>query len=114
MIYWEVLTNRLEVKTIQMKNLITQIRKSQGLAKVEFAAVIGVNRSTITRWEKGERTPEHSEIGALLRIAEPDQQRQLLELLGIEDVEQFAADLLAAAGVQQIESGGNGNREQPE
>ena len=89
-----------------MKNLITKIRKSQGLTKVEFAAVIGVNRSTITRWEKGERTPEHNEIGALLRIAEPDQQRQLLELLGIEDVEQFAADLLASAGSTLVDERG--------
>ena len=85
-----------------MRNLITQIRESKGLTKAEFAALIGVYRSTITRWENGERIPEHREFGALFRIAEPKQQRLLLEEIGIEDVEQFAADLLASAGVTLV------------
>jgi len=97
-----------------MKNLITKIRETLNLNKAQFARLLRTSNATITRWEKGERTPQHSEIGALLRIADPDQQRQLLELLGIGDVEQFAADLLAAAEVQQIESGRNGHREQQE
>ena len=61
-----------------------------------------VSSSSVSRYESGERIPKGLVIGALLRIAEPEQQRLLLEALGIEDVEQFAADLLASAGVTLV------------
>lgn len=84
-----------------MKDLIKHIRESHKLTKTQFADLLGFNPSTVTRWEKGDRVPTgHAEIGALLRVADPDEQRVLLEILGIEDVTVFAADLLASANVQ--------------
>jgi len=88
-----------------MKDLVVRIRKSRNLNQSQFAALIGRDRSTVHRWENGERTPTgHEEIGALLRVAEPEEQRALLEALGIEDVAAFAVDLLASAGVQLVET----------
>lgn len=83
-----------------MKHLITQIRETLNLNKTDFADLLKVAPATVTRWEKGERMPTgQDEIGALLRAAQPEQQRELLEALGIDDVTRFAADLLASAGV---------------
>jgi transcriptional regulator with XRE-family HTH domain len=82
-----------------MRHVIKKIRESHNLNRAEFAGFLDVNPSTITRWEKGQRRPTDQQIGALLRVAQPEQQRALLEVLGIEDVTQFAADLLASAGV---------------
>ncbi|HIP96537.1 MAG TPA: helix-turn-helix domain-containing protein [Anaerolineae bacterium] len=87
--------------------IVTSIREGLGLRKGEFARVLGVSAGAVTRWENGTRTPTTEQIGALLRVAQPEQQRELLEALGIEDVEQFAADLLASAGVELVIVGGN-------
>lgn len=89
-----------------MKDIIKRIRKSCNLNQVQFAGLVGVDQSTVCRWENGGRTRiGQDEIGALLRVAEPSEQRALLEALGIEDVEAFAADLLASAGVVLVEVG---------
>jgi transcriptional regulator with XRE-family HTH domain len=82
-------------------NIVTEIRESLGLNKAGFAAALGVSPGAVTRWENGTRVPTTEQIGALLRVARPEQQRALLEALGIEDVEQFAVDVLASAGVQR-------------
>ena len=83
--------------------MIKQIRESINLNKTNFAALLGVAPATVTRWEGGERTPSgQGEIGALLRVAPPELQAELLEALGIEDVQRFAEDLLASAGVTLV------------
>ena len=91
-----------------MKHLIEQIRESHNLSKTEFADLLDVAPATVTRWLKGDRQPTgQKEIGALLRVAPPELQAQLLEALGIEDVNQFATDLLASAGVvTAVKAGG--------
>ena len=87
-----------------MKDLIRQIRKSKNLNQPLFAELVGVSKSTVCRWESGDRTPTgHDEIGALLRVAPPELQAQLLQALGIEDVTRFATDLLASAGVMVVQ-----------
>ena len=87
-----------------MNELICQIRESLDLNKSDFAALLGVSGATATRWEQGTRTPTgRDEIGALLRVAPPELQARLLDELGIEDVQAFAKDLLAAAGVKLVE-----------
>jgi transcriptional regulator with XRE-family HTH domain len=87
-----------------MRDIVRRIRESRNLNQANFAALINKSPSTVYRWENGERSPTgHEEIGALLRVAEPEEQRALLEALGIEDVGAFAADLLASAGVQLVE-----------
>ena len=87
-----------------MKNIIKDIRESHNMSKAQFSRLLGVTGGAITRWENGERTPDGPKtVGALLRVAQPEQQKALLEALGIEDVEQFAADILASAGVLVLE-----------
>lgn len=62
-----------------------------------------IAREMITSRYVMRRDLSDEEIGALLRVAKPEEQRALLEALGIEDVERFAVDLLASAGVQLVE-----------
>jgi hypothetical protein len=62
-----------------------------------------VSVPSISRYESGERVPKGPVIAALLRVAEPEQQRALLEALGIEDVTEFATALLESAGVVVVE-----------
>ncbi len=83
--------------------VVAGIRESHGMSQAEFAAMLGVSPAAVSRWESGGRTPTTEQIGALLRAAQPGQQRALLEALGVEDVEQFAADLLASAGVALVQ-----------
>ena len=45
--------NSVYVAVMTPKQL-ENIRKSLGLTKSQFSRLIGVNRSTVTRWESGE------------------------------------------------------------
>ena len=81
---------------------VTDLRLALGLRKGEFAALLGVSAGAVTRWEQGTRVPATSEFGKLLRVAPPEYQVALLDALGVKDVEQFASDLLAAAGVTLV------------
>ena len=90
----------------ELPQIIEEIRGNRSQA--EFAQDVGISRTAITRYESGERKPGYDATAALLRVADPPQQKALLEALGIEDVEQFATDLLASAGVKLIEVGGDG------
>jgi len=84
-----------------MQTIVREIRMYHGLNKNDFATLVGVSPAAITRWENGERKPtEPAMIGALLRVARPEQQAAILATLGIEDVEGFAADILASVRVQ--------------
>ena len=82
--------------------VVRAIRDSHGLRKGRFAALVGVTAGSVTRWEAGTRTPTTPELGKLLRVAQPEHQADLLRALGIEDVQQFAADILASAGVSFV------------
>ena len=73
---------------------LIQVAKDEGLDNMDEAVRMLVTERMVTQNEA---------VGALLRIAEPEQQKALLEALGIEDVEQFAADILASAGVTLME-----------
>lgn len=81
---------------------VTRMRLALGLRKGKFANLLGVTAGAVTRWEKGTRVPATPEFGRMLRVAPPEHQVALLEALGVEDVEQFASDLLAAAGVALV------------
>lgn len=89
-----------------MINIITDIQGNR--TQAEFAKIIGVSEAAVSLYKSGQRHPNTDTVAALLRIADPPQQCALLKTLGIEDVEQFAADLLASAGVKLI--GGDGKR----
>ena len=81
---------------------VTDLRLALGLRKGEFANLLGVSAGAVTRYEAGTRVPATPEFGKLLRVAPPKHQAALLEALGVENVERFASDLLAAAGVMLV------------
>jgi len=84
----------------------------------QFAQDTGLAVDSIRSYECGRRRPGYDAIAALLRVAEPGQQRDLLLALGM-DVAQFEAAILASLGVATATvtatSGGNGSgdEEQP-
>lgn len=47
-----------------MKNAITHIRQLLGLTQSEFATLVRVHQSTVSRWEKGAR-PDFDQIRAI-------------------------------------------------
>ena len=84
-----------------MSKFIELIEQIQGdRTQAELAHIMGVSEATISLAKRGERQrePEKGFIAALLRVAEPEQQRDLLLALGM-DVAQFEAAILASAGV---------------
>lgn len=82
--------------------IVRAIRDSHGLRNGKFADLVGVTAGSVTRWLKGTRTPTTPEIGKLLQVAAPEQQVAMLSAMGVEDVQQFAADILAAAGIPTV------------
>ena len=92
--------------------IVEQIQGAR--TQAELARDMGVSEATVSLAKRGERQrePEKGFIAALLRVAEPDQQRDLLLALGM-DVEQFEAAILASAGVATATVtatvGGNGD-----
>jgi Zn-dependent peptidase ImmA (M78 family)/DNA-binding XRE family transcriptional regulator len=49
---------------------LTLARQRRGLFIQELAARVGVNVKTVTRWEKGEKEPEPTNVDALARVLE--------------------------------------------
>lgn len=84
----------------KLTTIISQIRGNRSQAK--FARLLGISTAAVSRYESGQRIPSTQTVAALLQIAEPEQQRDLLEALGV-DVDQFATALLASAGVMVIQ-----------
>jgi len=83
-----------------MSKFIEVMEQIQGdRTQAELARDMGVSEAAISLAKHGkrQREPEKSFVAALLRAAEPEQQRALLEALGIEDVTEFAEALLASA-----------------
>jgi len=82
--------------------IVRAIRDSHGLRNGKFADLIGVTAGSVTRWLNGTRTPTTPELGKLLRVAAPEQKVDLLGALGVQDVHQFATDILAVCGVTTV------------
>lgn len=101
-----------------MKTMAEIVEEMQGGGTAaDLAKRSGLSQATLCRIKGGTRqqTPETSVIAALLRAAEPPQQIAIFQVLGIEDVEQFARALLAAAGVADVAVTGTvGNRDKRE
>jgi predicted transcriptional regulator len=99
------MNNGKNVPEIVQGMITARKQDNNGYNKSRFAEEFGISPATVTCLLKGERGMGSEVLSALLRGAEPEEQRTLLEaLVGIEDVEQFAADLLASAGVVLIET----------
>ena len=81
----------------------------------QFAQDTSLAVDSIRSYEYGRRRPGYDAIAALLRVAEPDQQRDLLLALGM-DVEQFEAAILASLDIVDVPAkvGGNGSGHETE
>jgi transposase len=84
-----------------LREAVIDIQAALGLPNGEFAERLGVSAGAVTRWLKDVdderfRTPSRArEIGALLRVAPPAQQAQVLRAIeATNDVEEFATELL--------------------
>ena len=44
------------------------LRRSVGLSQDDFAGVLGVHRETVSRWERGERTPRGDDLVAYVDL----------------------------------------------
>lgn len=84
-------------------NFATIVKEIRGQrTQTEFGKLTGMSNAAVSRYESGQRMPQYDAISALLRVAEPAQQRALLEALGVTDMEEFAEAILASAGVTLV------------
>jgi transcriptional regulator with XRE-family HTH domain len=54
--------------TLEIANKLTSLRRARGVSQEELAAVIGVSRQAISKWERGEASPEIDNIILLSRF----------------------------------------------
>lgn len=101
-----------------MNTLAEIIQEMQGTGTaVGLAARLGLSPAALSRIKRATRqqAPADGTVAKLLRVAEPEQAAAILKVLGIEDVEQFATALLAAAGVPPVAVEGTvGKKEEKE
>jgi len=64
-----------------MKELITEIRKSKMVNQKEFAELLGISESMLSRLESGDRRPGRKAIKALVTVANRNQARRILNEL---------------------------------
>ena len=50
-----------------MKDRLKQVREAQGLSQVSFAERLGIDKSTVWRWEKGTSTPSPLELAYIAK-----------------------------------------------
>jgi transcriptional regulator with XRE-family HTH domain len=46
------------------------LRRSAGMSQEDVAAVVGVTRPTVTRWEQGKRTPRGEQLRGYVELLE--------------------------------------------
>lgn len=57
-----------KINDIEVGNRLTELRKSMGLTQMEVAQKLGINRSSLTRYENGERIPKANELVELSQL----------------------------------------------
>ena len=81
-------------------NVIRMIRGPRSMR--ELAAELGVQESTVSKWESGANRPNGRNLGKLLRAAkDPRQSVALLEAVD-EDVPHLEDHILEAGGVKVV------------
>jgi len=65
---------------------IKKLRGSLGLNQFEFAEVVGVNRGTITSWERGHKYPQPRNVEKMLVLS--DKPKDWIELT-TEEIDQI-------------------------
>ena len=53
----DILSKKRERKRLPAPAVRRSLREASGLTQAEFAAVLGVNRAAVSRWETGTRSP---------------------------------------------------------
>jgi transcriptional regulator with XRE-family HTH domain len=61
------------------------IRKRLGKTQVEFAQLIGCRQNTLSQYEAGKIAPSRSVLLLLLRLAQGNERRPILDALGVDD-----------------------------
>ena len=54
--------------TIELGNRLAELRKQHGLSQEELADQLGVSRQAISKWERGEASPDTDNLIELARI----------------------------------------------
>jgi transcriptional regulator with XRE-family HTH domain len=54
--------------TIETANRLYELRKNQGLSQEELAEKLGVSRQAVSKWERGEASPDTDNLIALAKI----------------------------------------------
>ncbi|MCS9997158.1 XRE family transcriptional regulator [Weissella confusa] len=69
---------------MELKDRLSQLRKTKGVSLATLGAAVGINRITISRYEKGERKPKYErleKLAAYFGVSVP-------YLMGIDDNEE--------------------------
>ena len=94
--------------TIELGNRLAELRKQHGFSQEELADKLGVSRQAISKWERGEASPDTDNLIELARIYDTS----LDELLGLKKDESESgskdgADVHITAGGADIHVSGN-------
>ena len=54
--------------TIELGNRLAELRKKHGLSQEELADQLGVSRQAVSKWERGEASPDTDNLIELARI----------------------------------------------
>ena len=94
--------------TIELGNRLADLRKQHGLSQEELADKLGVSRQAVSKWERGEASPDTDNLVELARIYDIS----LDELLGLKKDEpkqdnNGSADVHISAGGAEIHASGS-------
>lgn len=97
----------MEVKsmTIELANRLTELRKNKGLSQEELADMLHVSRQAISKWERGEASPDTDNLIELAKIYGVS----LDELVGLSspEKEDEKKEEVSLEGIHLVDDEGN-------
>ena len=66
---------------IMLKEFIKELRLESGLNQVEFGRILNFSQDTISKWEKGTRSPDYKTLIKIALVFDVD----MNEMLGLEE-----------------------------
>jgi putative transcriptional regulator len=81
--------NPLDTQSVEMAEMVREIRKRIGLSQEKFAAKLGVSFSTVNRWEHHRAVPSPLALKQIRELLERmgDRGQDLLEQYFLEEIE---------------------------
>lgn len=67
-----VIRLRKRFRRLAVTGRLAQLREDHGLTQAEIARALGVNASSVSRWESGELRPRPARAAALLELLDGD------------------------------------------